>query len=149
MADATTLHEALAAAIREVKPDVPVIAVGLRPRPLAPVAGKRVAYFTTAAPEAHAGLAADLAEYGADVVHISGRLADRPALLRELETVDADVYLTEIKAAGIDVVAEAGAKRGAEVVLAANDLVPYPGEPELDPELLGLAEAASVEPVGT
>jgi cyclic 2,3-diphosphoglycerate synthetase len=149
MADATTSHQALAAAIHEVKPDVPVIAVGLRPRPLAPVAGKRVAYFTTAAPDAHEGLAADLADYGADVVHVSGRLADRPALLRELETVDADVYLTEIKAAGIDAVAEAGAKRDVEVVLVANDLVPCPGEPELEPELLGLAEAASAEPVRT
>jgi cyclic 2,3-diphosphoglycerate synthase len=149
MADAGTPHEALAEAIHEVKPDVPVIAVGFRPRPLAPITGKRVAYFTTAAETAHERLADDLTDYGAEVVHVSGMLADRPALQRELESVYADVYLTEIKAAGIDVVAEAGAKRGVEVVLAANDLVPVPGQPELEPELLGLAEAASAEPVGT
>ena len=140
MAGASTPHEALADAIREVKPDVTVIAVGFRPRPLASIDGKRVAYFTTAAPSAHERLAADLGGYGAEVVHVSGNLADRPALQRELETVDADVYLTEIKAAGIDVVAEAGARRGVELVLAANDLVHCPGQPELDPALLALAE---------
>jgi cyclic 2,3-diphosphoglycerate synthase len=139
MADESTPHEALAEAIREVKPGVPVIAVGFRPRPLAPIEGKRVAYFTTAAPSAHARLAGDLAGYGAEVVHVSGNLADRPLLHQELETVDADVYLTEIKAAGIDVVAEAGAKRGVEIVLAANDVVPCPGQPELDPALLAHA----------
>jgi len=149
MADASTPHEALAEAIGEVKPEVPVIAVGFRPRPLAPIDGKRVAYFTTAAPSAHEWLAAALAGYGAEVVHVSGNLADRPALRRELDTLDADVYLTEIKAAGIDVVAEAGAKRGVEIVLAANDLVPCPGQPELEPALLVLADAARVEPVKT
>ena len=140
MADASTPHEALTDAIREVKPDVSVIAVGFRTRPLASIDGKRVAYFTTAAPSAHERLAADLGGYGAEVVHVSGNLADRPALQRELETVDADVYLTEIKAAGIDVVAEAGARRGIEIVLAANDLVHCPGQPKLDPALLALAQ---------
>jgi cyclic 2,3-diphosphoglycerate synthase len=149
MADARTPHEALAEAIREVKRDVPVIAVGFRPRPLAPVAGRRVAYFTTAATSAHERLASDLGDQGAEVVHVSGNLADRPALLQELETVDADLYLTEIKAAGIDAVAEAGARRGVEVVLVANDLVPLPGQPALEPELRVLVDAASAEPVRT
>jgi cyclic 2,3-diphosphoglycerate synthase len=149
MADASTPHEALAEAIREVKPEVTVIAVGFRPRPLAPIDGKRVAYFTTAAPSAHRRVASDLAAYGAEIVHVSGNLADRPALQRELEGVEADVYATEIKAAGIDVVAEAGAARGVEIVLVANDLVPCPGQPEVDPALLALAEAARPEPVGS
>jgi len=149
MADAATPHEALAEAIHEVKPEVPVIAVGFRVRPLGPVAGKRVAYFTTAAPRVHQRLAEDLNGYGADVVHISGNLADRAKLQLELETVDADVYLTEIKAAGIDVVAEVGARRGIEVVLAANDVISSPGQPELEPALLALADSAAAEPVAT
>jgi cyclic 2,3-diphosphoglycerate synthase len=149
MADPSTQHEALAKAIHEVKPEVTVIAVGFRPRPLAPIDGKRVAYFTTAAPSVHRELAGDLAAYGAEIVHVSGSLADRPALQRELESVEADVYATEIKAAGIDVVAEAGAKRGVEIVLVANDLVPCPGQAEVDPALLALAEAARPEPVGS
>jgi len=149
MAGEGTPHEALADAIHEVKPEVPVIAVGFRARPLAPVEGKRVAYFTTAAAEAHDRLAQDLTEYGAEVVHLSGNLADRPALQRELETVDADVYVTEIKAAGIDVVAEVGARRGVEVVLAANDVLPCPGQPAVEPALLALADSAAAEPVAT
>jgi cyclic 2,3-diphosphoglycerate synthetase len=149
MAGEETPHRVLAEAIREVRPDVPVIAVGFRPRPLAPVDGKRVAYFTTAQPSAHKALAAALAEeHGAEVVSVSGSLADRAALARELDRVDADAFVTEIKAAGIDVVAEAGAARGIEVVFAATDLVPCPGEPELEPELRALADAASAEPVG-
>jgi cyclic 2,3-diphosphoglycerate synthetase len=149
MAGASTPHEALAEAIHEVKPEVPVIAVGFRPRPLAPIFGKRVAYFTTAAVAAHERLTEDLSEFGADVVHVSGNLADRSALQRELRRIDADVYLTEIKAAGIDIVAEAGAKQGAEVVLAANDVVPFRGQPEPEAALLALADPAAVEPVGT
>jgi cyclic 2,3-diphosphoglycerate synthetase len=149
MADASTAHDELAEAIRRVKPHTNVIAVGFRPRPLSPIHGKRVAYFTTAAPSALDRLAGELAAHGAEIVHVSGNLADRPALQQELEAVDADVYATEIKAAGIDVVAEAGANRGVEIVLVANDLVPCPGQPEVDPALLALAEAARPEPVGS
>jgi cyclic 2,3-diphosphoglycerate synthetase len=150
MADEGTPHERLAAAIREVKPELSVIATMLRPRPLAPVAGKRVAYFTTAQPASHDRLARDLRErHGADVVLVSGTLSDRAALGPELERADAEVYLTELKAAAIDVVAEIGVSRGVEVVLAANDVVPLPGQPELDSELRALAEAASEEPVRT
>jgi cyclic 2,3-diphosphoglycerate synthase len=147
MVDASTPHEALADAIREVKPEAQVIAVSFKPRPLAPIAGKRVAYFTTARAPAHARLAAELEELGADVVHVSGSLADRVALRRELDGVDAEVFLTEIKAAAIDVVAEAGAKRGIQVVLVANEIVSVAGQPELEPALLALADQPQPEPV--
>jgi cyclic 2,3-diphosphoglycerate synthetase len=87
--------------------------------------------------------------HGAEVVYVSGNLADRPALAKELDSVDAEVFLTEIKAAGIDLVAETGLARGVEVVLAANELMPLPGEPELERQLRALAEDAAAEPVGT
>jgi cyclic 2,3-diphosphoglycerate synthetase len=150
MAGDDTEHERLAAAIREVKPELPVISASLRPRPLEPVEGRRVAYFTTARPEVHERLARGLRnDHGADVVFVCGSLSDRAVLVRELRSVEADVYLTEVKAAAIDVVAEAGRERGVEVVLAANDVVPLPGEPDLDAELRALAAAAALEPVGT
>ena len=41
----------------------------------------------------------------------------------ELETIDAEVYLVELKAAAIDVVAETALARGAQVILAANEVV--------------------------
>jgi cyclic 2,3-diphosphoglycerate synthetase len=48
--------------------------------------------------------------------------------------------LVELKAAAIDVVAEAAHARGVEVVLAANDVVPLDGEPDLDERLLEMAK---------
>ena len=124
--------------IRELK-EVPVIRVELRLRPVEPVTGRRVAVFTAGpAPVDH---------LDAEVVHASRNLANRAALREELERIDADVFLTEIKAAAIDVVAEAAAERGAEVVFADNQVVSLPGEPDLDEQLLALAETAAAQPV--
>jgi cyclic 2,3-diphosphoglycerate synthetase len=88
----------------------------------------RVAVFTAGA--------TDVAHLDADVVHVSSNLADRAALRRELETVQADTYLVEIKAAAIDVVAEHALATGKRVVAAANDVVALDGD--LDAELLAL-----------
>jgi cyclic 2,3-diphosphoglycerate synthetase len=110
-------------AIAEVK-NVPVVSVELRPRPVEPVAGRRVAYFSTAPTAVHETLARHLAEtHGAEVAHVSGNLARREALRAELEHVDADVYLAEIKAAAIEVVAETALERGRQLVFADNELV--------------------------
>ena len=101
------------------------VTVTLRLRPLAPLEG-RVAVFTAGG--------ADISHLDAEVVHVSPRLADRAALRAELATLDADTYLVEVKAAGIDVVAEDALSRGRQVVLAANDVV----GPGLDEALLSL-----------
>ena len=106
--------------------DVPVVEAELRLRPAVPLAGRRTAVFTTGP--------APTDELDADVVHVSRNLARRDALREELVDVDAEVYLVELKAAAIDVVAEAALARGAEVVLAANDVV----SEELDERLLEL-----------
>jgi len=129
--------------------DVPVVAAVLRPRPAGPVAGRSVALFTTAQPSCHERLAGHLrTEHGADVVHVSGNLARRDALREELAHIEAETYLIEIKAAAIDVVAEAAEQRGIECVFVDNER-PLEGEPDLDAELLALAEAAAAEPVAT
>ena len=121
-------------------PGVRVLATVLRPRPLVDVRGRRVAYFCTAPPSAHAVLSSHLAgEHGADVVHVSGNLADRGALREELQRVRADVFLVELKAAAVDVVAEAALVRGAEVVLAANDVQALGEGLDLDEMLLEMA----------
>ena len=83
-------------------------------RPLEPLEG-RVAVFT-AGPVATGGL-------HADVVHVSTKLGDRLALAGELERVEADTYLVELKGVAIDLVAEDALARGRRVVLAANDVV--------------------------
>jgi len=101
-------------AIRELS-DVPVVAAELRLRPAEPLRGRRTAVFTT-------GPAA-VEDLDAEVVQVSRNLARRDALREDLEHVDAEVYLVELKAAAVDVVAEAALARGAEVVLAANDVL--------------------------
>jgi cyclic 2,3-diphosphoglycerate synthase len=125
---------------RVVAPEVDVVATVLRPRPLIDVGGREVAYFSTAPPFAHSLLARHLEdEYGALVTHVSGNLADRVRLREELQRVEADVFLVELKAAAIDVVAEFAIARGAAIVLASNDVVPLPAEGALDAMLLEMA----------
>ncbi|HLG09311.1 MAG TPA: 2,3-diphosphoglycerate synthetase [Gaiellaceae bacterium] len=127
-----------------VRRDVPVVSTVLRPRPTVDLSGRSVAYFCTAPEAAHAPLAAHLADvYGAKVVHVSGNLADREALRAELTVVEAEVFLIELKAAAVDVVAETVLLvKGADIVLAANDLVPVVGEEDLDETLLDVAKFA-------
>jgi cyclic 2,3-diphosphoglycerate synthetase len=121
-----------------------VVATTLRPRPVEPISGRRVAFFSTAPETAHELLAAHVRDvHGADVVHVSGSLADRERLREELGRVEADVFLVELKAAAVDVVAEAARERGVDVVLSGSDVRPAPGEPDLDTELLRLAEEAA------
>jgi cyclic 2,3-diphosphoglycerate synthetase len=141
-------HEEIRAAIDELKPGLPVVASVLRPRPVDSATGKRVALFTTAPTEAHERLVTHIRqEHGADVVFVSGNLSKRDPLRRDLDRADADVWLVEIKAAAIDVVCEAAAERGVQVIFTDNDVLPLEGEPDLDGELRALADAAVSEPV--
>jgi cyclic 2,3-diphosphoglycerate synthetase len=148
MAEEGARHEEIRDAIGELKPELPVLACLLRPRPVESVSGKRVAFFTTAPPAAAARLADHLrSDHEADVVHVSTALARRDELTEELERIDAEVYLVEIKAAAIDVVAETAVKRDVEVVFCDNDVKALPGGADLDSELEHLAEAAFREKV--
>jgi cyclic 2,3-diphosphoglycerate synthetase len=107
--------------------DVPgAVSATLRLRPLGPLPG-RVAVFT-AGP-------AETSHLEADVVHVSAGLGDRERLRRELASLEADTYLTELKGAAIDLVAEDALARGRRIVLAGNDVV----APGLDEALLALA----------
>lgn len=142
MAEEGTDHRAIAAAIQEIN-GIPVVATVLRPRPVRSIAGKRVAFFTTAPPSTADLLERHLVdEHGAREVTISHHLADRSKLRADVEGAEADLFLVEIKAAAIDVVCEAAAERELEVVFADNAVVPLPGQPDLDVLIRGLAEAA-------
>ena len=118
-------------AVRALK-DVPIVPVELRLRPLEPLEGRRVAVFT----------AGDVPTDGLDgeVVATSSNLSNRELLRRDLERADADVFVVELKAAAIDVVAEDADRRGIEVVLAANDVVST-GDLDLDDEVAGLVDS--------
>jgi cyclic 2,3-diphosphoglycerate synthetase len=90
-----------------------------------------VAFFTTAPDGAVPRLAQALADdHGADVVLVSTGLADRAKLAADVARAarEADVFLTEIKAAAVDVVAEAAAAAGRELVFCDNEPVARDGD---------------------
>jgi cyclic 2,3-diphosphoglycerate synthetase len=123
-----TMSEQVADQVRAL--GKPALVFGLRLRPVEPLAGARVAVFTTRAVSS---------EHLEGVVFSSPHLSDRVALADDLRNVDADTYVVEIKAAAIDMVAEAALERGAKLVFADNEVVPQPGETDLDALFTGLA----------
>jgi len=133
----------LRAAIRDVDPELEVVETVLRPRPVEPLAGKRVAFFSTAPAAIHDRLRSHLRDAeGTEVVMVSGNLSRREALRADLQSKSAraaEVFLVELKAAAIDVVAEAAEEQGVQIVLADNAVIPL--EDDLDARLRALAPA--------
>ncbi|HEX6724746.1 MAG TPA: hypothetical protein VF073_05835, partial [Gaiella sp.] len=149
MAEDDAPHAELRDALRmHVRPWTPLVCTVLRPRPLEPIADTSVAFFCTAPPERHPRLAEHLeVAHGARVTSVSGSLSDRVRLHEDIAAADADIFLVELKAAAVDVVVEEASRRGVRVVVAANDIVPLPGEPMLDEALERLAaEAVALVP---
>ncbi|NTW29370.1 MAG: 2,3-diphosphoglycerate synthetase [Coriobacteriia bacterium] len=143
LVDAAALQR-LRAAIVEQRPDLPVVATTFRPAPIEPVAGRRVFFATTAPRRVIGGLVSHLeAEYGCQVVAVSTALSDRRRLRAELDLAAGtfDVLLTELKAAAIDVVAEAGARLGVPTVLCDNVPVAVDGS-DLDARTASVAQLA-------
>ena len=132
--------EGLIRAVRKVRPDLTVIPIVFRPRPVGKVDGMRVGYVSTAPPAILDTLSKYLEEhYRCEVVATSGNLSDRKRLVADLEEMSGvEAYLTEIKAAAVDVVTRRGSEEGKPVFYCDNDPV---GE-GLDQELLGLGREA-------
>ena len=132
--------EGLITAVRKVRPDQTVIPIVFRPRPVGKVDGMRVGYVSTAPPAILDTLSKYLEEhYRCEVVATSGNLSDRKRLVADLEEMSGvEAYLTEIKAAAVDVVTRRGSEEGKPVFYCDNDPV---GE-GLDQELLRLAREA-------
>jgi cyclic 2,3-diphosphoglycerate synthetase len=142
MADRQKVEE-LVEAVLEVRPDLRVIPTVFRPRPVGEIEGLKVGYVSTAPPAVLDKLARHLEEeYGCEVVASSGSLSDRKRLGKDLDGMSGvEAYLTEIKAAAVDVVTRRGSEEGKPVLYCDNDPV---GE-GLDSELLGLAREAVAE----
>ena len=128
-------------AVEEIRPGIEVVETVLRPQPMEPVEGRRVAFFSTAPEAIHDRIREHLeAEHGADVILLSGNLSKREKLRADLERAgDADVFLVEIKAAAIEVVAEAAAEQGVDVVFADNAVVASEGD--FDEQLRAVVDA--------
>jgi len=130
----------LVQAIHKVRPDLEVIPTVFRPRPVGKVGGMRVGYVSTAPPAVLDKLAGHLEEhYGCEVVAVSGNLSDRKRLEADLQAMSGvEAYLTEIKAAAVDVVTRRGSVEGKPVFYCDND----PVGDGLDRALLELAQEA-------
>lgn len=116
--------------IRGVAAGARLVETVLRPTPLAPVAGRRVLYVTTAPATAGATLRSHLeSAHGATVTGISHNLARRQELAADLRKLGGvDVVLVELKAAGVDMVAAAALKEGVDVVFCDNRVVTRGGD---------------------
>ncbi len=124
LADVGAVRDLMTAVAQE-KPGIPVIPVVFRHRPAQDVSGRRVACFSTA-PSVQAPLLKRHLEeeHGCTVRLWSGNLSDRRALaddLRAAESTDVELFLTEIKAAAIDMVAVEAERRELPVVFMDNE----------------------------
>lgn len=137
----------LISGIQAIKPGIEVVTTVFRPKPDGDIQGKRVAYFTTAPPEVVEAIRSYIAEeFDCSVDHVSTDLADRKKLRQSLAAIGAgavDVFLTEIKAAAVDVVAEEADRRGVEVVFCDN----IPVETGGTNRLAGLVERMAAEAI--
>lgn len=138
---------AMKEAIESVK-DIPVVETVFRPHPLEDVSGKDVFVATTAPETAAPKIEEHLREeFGCRVVRISHHLSNRPLLRRDLEGVDFEVLLVELKAAAVDVATEIALGRGAQVVYMDNVPVAVGGDLGLEKSLVELVGAGAAGPV--
>lgn len=141
--------ESIIAGIKALKPEIEVVPTVLRPKPAGDISGRRIAYFTTARGKVVDHITDFIASrYGCTVDFVSTELADRKKLradLARLKEGEVDLFLTEIKAAAIDVVTEEADQRGTEVVFCDNVPVEVDGQERLAGLLAGLAEQAIEE----
>jgi cyclic 2,3-diphosphoglycerate synthase len=139
---------ALEARIRGITPEIPVLHTVLRPWPLASIAQRSV-FFATTAPEPVAARAAAHLEsrHGATVVGWTSNLSHRARLAEDLgRLAGADVLVTELKAAAVDVATRAALERGMEVVYCDNRPEPVDrgrgDDHEFDDTVLRVADLA-------
>jgi cyclic 2,3-diphosphoglycerate synthase len=124
----------------------PVIGCRLEFEPAEQLEGDaRIALFTTARSGSEQRIRAAFAQSGIELAAFSANLANREALERDIEKAArqrCNLFLTELKAAAVEVVAEAAEGAGTRLVFVRNRPVPLSGEASLDGELVALYEGA-------
>ena len=131
--------EEITAGIKEIK-DMPVFKTVFRPKPFGPIEGRKVAFFTTAPKVIVGKLAHHLEEnYACTVIGTSCHLSNRPLLRSDIKEFgqEADIFLSELKAAAVDVVAEAAAAMGKKMVFCDNIPITVDGQ-DMDEAFLSL-----------
>lgn len=136
--------QALEDRIRELVPGKPLVRTTFRPHPLGPISGYTVFFATTAPPRVAATLAAHLeTEHGARVVGWSSNLANRALLTDDLQAAEgAEILVTELKAAAVDVATRVAIEAEMDVVYCDNRPVTVGGDGPLDEWLTSVADLA-------
>lgn len=135
----------LEAGIKAAKPGINVVRTVFRPKPLDDITGASVFVATTAPAGVGDVISGYLeSEYGCRVTGMSHHLSNRPLLRADLERAagDCDVVMTELKAAGVDVVTGFGLEHGKRVVYMDNSPVTTGGDGLLMDLLLKTARSA-------
>ncbi|MBN1944282.1 MAG: hypothetical protein JW797_01345 [Bradymonadales bacterium] len=142
-ADVAKLDE-LTRGLALIKPGLEVVLTVFRPDPLGDLSGKRVFLATTSAPQALPSMKEHLERHhGCTIVGATASLANRAILRKELAAglPSADVLLTEIKAASIDVAAMTAVEHGVEVQFMNNIPLPIEGDlSQIETKVLALCQ---------
>ncbi|MCL5292128.1 MAG: 2,3-diphosphoglycerate synthetase [Actinobacteria bacterium] len=135
--------ESIYGALKEIKPDLKVVKTVFRPKPLGEIKDKRVFVAMTASPGVEAAVRSHLEAAGAQVVGMTYSLSNRPQLKRELkEASGAEVLLTELKAAAVDVATREALAMEMEVIYLDNEPVTVGGDGDLKELILEVAGTA-------
>ena len=132
--------------VSDVNPDATVISTVFRPKPLDDISGKKVLFATTA-PEDVKDKLVDYLEsnYDCEIIGTTAHLSNRPLLREDMEKymAKADVMLTELKAAAVDVATKDAIAAGLEVVYCDNIPVTIDDSyPDLAQSVLKLVDSA-------
>ena len=132
--------------VGEVNPDATVISTVFRPKPLDDISGKKVLFATTAPEDVKDKLVEYLeTNYDCKVIGTTAHLSNRPLLREDMEKYldKADVMLTELKAAAVDVATKDAIAAGLEVVYCDNIPVAIDDTyPDLSESVLKLVDSA-------
>ena len=145
MADADKIKK-IEEFVAEVNPDATVISTVFRPKPLGDLTGKKVLFATTAPESVKDKLVNYLEEnYDCKVIGTTSHLSNRPLLRQDMKKyVDkADVMLTELKAAAVDVASKDAISHGLDVVYCDNVPVEIDDTyPDLGESVIKLVDSA-------
>jgi cyclic 2,3-diphosphoglycerate synthetase len=109
--------------VKDITPEAEVISTVFRPKPLEDIENKNVLFATTAPDSIKDVLVTYLEEhYGCKVVGTTSHLSNRPLLQKDIEKHinEADIMLTELKAAAVDVATKDALEAGLGVVYCDN-----------------------------
>ncbi len=132
--------ETLYVGANEINPNASLVKTVFRPNPLGDIRGKKV-YFATTSPDIMLPKLKSYLEatFGCAVTGISNKLSNRPLLTKDLDSASgADVLLTELKAAAVDVATKKAFEMGLATVYCDN--IPVSVGDSLDDAIFGIIE---------